>query len=66
MIFYISFTAIGLKMAHVNAKWVLSWPMLGPSWLKLARSWTKLVPNTTKLGPSWLGVRILGDFKGPE
>ena len=66
MIFDIPHVAIGLKMAHVNTKWDLSWPKMAPSWLKLARSWTKLVPNTTKLGPSWLGMRIPSDFSGSK
>ena len=66
MIFDMSFAAIGIKMAHVNTKWDLSWPEITPRWLGLARSWTKLVPNTTKLGPSWLGMRILNDFRGSK
>ena len=53
-------------MAHVNAKWVLSWPKLGSSWFKLARSRTKLVPNTIKLWPSWVGMTISGDSKGAK
>ena len=63
MIFDIPLVAIGVKMAYFNNKWDLSWPKIAPSWLKLARNWTKFVPNTTKLGPSWLGMRILGDFR---
>ena len=25
-----------------------------------------MVPNATKVGTNWLGMRILGDFKGPK
>ena len=31
MIFDIPLVAIGLKMAHVNTKWDLSWPKMAPS-----------------------------------
>ena len=66
MIFAVSPATIGHLMAHVNAKWVLSWPKLGSRWFKLARSRTKLVPNTIKLWPSWVGMTISGESKGAK
>ena len=66
MIFDMYFVAIGLKMAHVNTKWDVSWPKMPTSWFKLTRRWTKLVPDATKLGTSWLGMTVLRGFRGPK